>query len=376
MIKYTLKMAQIKNDSPYLPKETPQVTVDPGPPLPKSTPDQDAQDMAQQWMGQMTRIGPELYVDDSTASLLSAVKALGLPMNSKQDVMTIAGLFIDDAVLTEHIGWFNDDEWMKLIQWLQKLPSKVSHVVTLSMSALLKVAQQGSPALDLLVSLHDLKFDIDPNSQKTQMLLSLLARSGGQGAGIAQQILSMDPQSKAALFSQLETAAYGVTQTEPAKEPQAVPPAVPAAPAAPMAPAAPAPEPEQMAMNPNTPLNVSVPLPKGGRGGNKGFQYILDNFAEVTQKLAQELPEVSWAQLGADVAGIMPPSKSQGNEMSEMARGGNLVRVYDGGFTGMVLGSTEDGRLVLANAAGELISTDPESAEVRVNANGQLKPTI
>lgn len=383
----TLKMAQIKEDLFETgPREdwTKEDPSDPGqymtdPSQHKPTEDDMAQDMAKQWMGQMTRIGPEFYIEDTTASLLTALKALGLPMTSKEDVMTIAGLFIDDTVLMEHVGWLNDGEWMKLIQWLGKLPAHVKGELTMKMADVLKKAQQGNPALDLLMSLHDLNFEVAPGSLKTETLLSLLARSGGQGAGIAQQILSMDPASKAALFGQLDTAAYGVSTTAPAKEPQApaspVAPVAPAAPAAPMAPVAPAPEPEQMAVNPNTPLNVSIPFPKGSRGGNKGFQYILDNFSEVVPKLAQEMPDINWAQLGAEVGGIMPPSKTQGNEMTEMARAGNLVRVYDGGWTGMVLGSTEDGRLVLVNANGEVISTDPESAEVRVNANGQLKPT-
>lgn len=406
----TLKMAQIKEDLFETgPREdwTKEDPSDPGqymtdPSQHKPTEDDMAQDMAKQWMGQMTRIGPEFYIEDTTASLLTALKALGLPMTSKEDVMTIAGLFIDDTVLMEHVGWLNDGEWMKLIQWLGKLPAHVKGELTMKMADVLKKAQQGNPALDLLMSLHDLNFEVAPGSPKTETLLSLLARSGGQGAGIAQQILSMDPASKAALFGQLDTAAYGVSTTAPAKEPQA-----PASPVAPVAPALPAgqlppgkptlepgqtspsigqllnnpehyepmmPKPE-IAANPNTPLNVSIPFPKGSRGGNKGFQYILDNFSEVVPKLAQEMPDINWAQLGAEVGGIMPPSKTQGNEMTEMARAGNLVRVYDGGWTGMVLGSTEDGRLVLVNANGEVISTDPESAEVRVNANGQLKPT-
>src|SRR6266852_4894711 len=105
MIEITLKMAQVRDDSPYLPKEVPKVIKDvsPGQPLPTTTPEEDSESMAKQWMGQMTRIGPELYVEDSTASLLSALKALGLPMSSKQDLMTISSLFVDDSVLMDNV---------------------------------------------------------------------------------------------------------------------------------------------------------------------------------------------------------------------------------------------------------------------------------
>ncbi len=160
------------------------------------TPDNDAEGVAKQWVGQMTRIGPNLYIEDKTAALLTAIHALGLPMGSQQEIMFLCSLMQDSTVLADDISWFNPQEWQMLIDWLAKLPTKVGF----SMSMFQFVAAVG-PEAELLKALAELGFEIQADSPKTIKLLQMLASSQSQSAEIARAILAMDPASQAQLFA-------------------------------------------------------------------------------------------------------------------------------------------------------------------------------
>ncbi len=160
------------------------------------TPDDDAAGVAKQWVGQMTRIGPNLYVEDKTAALLTAIHALGLPMGSQQEIMFLCSLMEDNSILADNISWFNPQEWQTLLGWLSHLPSKVGYVMSM-----FRFIAATSPESELLKALTDLGFEISSDSPKTMKLLQLLASSRSQSAGLAKQILAMDPATQAKLFA-------------------------------------------------------------------------------------------------------------------------------------------------------------------------------
>ena len=198
-------------DEPVYQAPMPQAPKEPN--LPEDrlpTPDEDAEGLASQWVGEMTRIGPDLYIEDKTASLLTALHALGLPMGSPKEILFIADLFTDSTVLLDQISWFNVMEWNALLEWLEKLPSKVGYSVSMA-----RVSQVDNSSLELLKSLADLQFEIAPGSEKTIKLLKLISGSHSQSSPIAQQILALPPDQLTKLFGDI----YGELEDNPVRVP-------------------------------------------------------------------------------------------------------------------------------------------------------------
>jgi len=157
---------------------------------------------------------------------------------------------------------------------------------------------------------------------------------------------------------------------KPSPAPPAPAPQVRPSPAPP--PAAPAPA-KPAALPPVTPTAISVPLPKGVKG-NKAFQYMFDEYATIERLLPDEVTPIP-RDVGVP-GGVLPASSSLGNNRTQAAKGGSMVRCYGTGVMGMIVGATEDGRLALLDNAGNLSLVDPVGAEVRLDKNSPLKPTF
>ncbi len=198
-------------EEPVYQAPMPQAPKEPALPEDKMpTPDEDAEGLASQWVGQMTRIGPDLYIEDKTASLLTALHALGLPMGSPKEILFIASLFTDDTVLLDEVSWFDVMEWNSLLEWLEKLPSKIGYTASMG-----RISQVDNSALELLKSLADLQFEIAPGSEKTLKLLKLISGSHSQSSVIAQQILALPPDQLTKLIGDI----YGELEENPVRTP-------------------------------------------------------------------------------------------------------------------------------------------------------------
>lgn len=326
------------------------------------TPD-DPADLAKSWVGQMTRLGPETYVDDKTASLLTALKALGLPMGSPKEILFVGSLMDDESVLNDNISWFNDVEWGHLLAWLAKLPSKISYSI-----GMIQLAQVLDPATELLKSLKDLQFEIAPASPKTQALLKLISGSNSQSALIAQQILAMDPAAMSELIANSDPQLTNPSSLSQIKSPKA--------PAAPVMP-----QPPTESSNPEIKMTMPEvnkwgvdPIPSKIPAG--GAQNISKQIADFTHNYEDRLvglpPDVKPAPYGEKILRqqVFPAGKSSKGLANVPVTGGMFLKDNKNGRDAQAIGLAPGGMLaVRLFPGGQYDLWDTMSDVIEVSAN-------
>lgn len=346
---------------------------------PSEVPPDDANDIAQQWVGEMTRIGPELYLDDKTASQLSAMKALGIPMSSPDEVLFAADLLADSSILTDHISWFNAIEWAMLVDWLDLLPSKVSYSLVMSFWAQVSP----DPKVELLKALNDLHFVISPGNPKTVTLLKLIGGSGSQSSQIAQQILAMDPASITKLLEQydasgLETGPVQMPGQKPSVDLETVMrkhhPEYGQAPKAPAGPA----EPPSPAESSNPEIRMTMPEvnkwgvdPMPSKIPAGGAQQINKQIADFTHNYEDRLvglpKEVKPAPYGERIPRqqVFPAGGSKKGLANVPVTGGMFLKDNKNGRDAQAIGLASDGMLAVRLIPGgeydqwDLLNGDP-----------------
>ncbi len=340
------------------------------PPVPgQSAPGQDEQDLATQFVGKMTRIGPDVYIDDSTASLLTALKALGLPMGSQAEIEFLGTLFTGSSVLTDNLYWFGPKEYEMLLGWLSKLPNKISYSISM------RHFTAGDPAVELLKSLIDLQFEIASDSPKTQTLLKLIAGSHSQSSPIAQQILAMDPASMAKLID----SAYPPLGNDPLQQinppvpegqsdlqnvmrkhhpdiGQPMKPAAPPPPGAPPTPPAQSSNPEIRMTMPEVNKWGIEPMPAGnfGTGAQAKSKQIAD-FANKYEDMAKNVPQdVKPVPYGEKIPRQQVYGQGGGTLANVPVTGGMMLKDYEdvggklvAGADAMAIGLAPDGKLAV-----------------------------
>lgn len=401
MSEIIIKLSQVMDD-PYgigTPDEAIDKPIDPII-VPKDT-TEPAQDLAQMWQKDMTRLGPEMFIENRVLETLSALKAIGFNMASRENILELAKLSSDSSLL-EDLNWMNDQEWAALVAFLAK------HNDPRAMSA------QVNKPVELLVMFNDVNMPSDLDDPNTVKLLTLLSNSGGQFAGIAQDMLRADEATKAKIRQDVYNALgeelsenvpsspgskyitgpviqdgkplytetvgddgrpskmqemttyvdYGDPEPWKSLEAPKRQPGQPAPTQAPASPAAPA--------QPSTTNRVIEVDPKPAKDYGAGARAKANQgqeFVDDYEDRAFRVPGVLPAMYGDTIEGmlIFPESKTQGsNRPSVPVKGGDFVRSYASNLDAMVIGKTPDNMLaVRVWPTGEAEAWDIVDNEVR-----------
>lgn len=165
---------------------------EPEPPPPPE--EVDYPGIAEEWRGDMVRIGPEFYMQKDTLDHLSALSAVGFDMSTPQTIQgTIFSFMTDPKPLLEELD-LNQQEWAGLIQYL-------SSANTLQA----KLAADTSESIKLMLALGDLGIMPSVANSKTKKAIEALANGSGPFAAVAKELSTYrtDPEKLEALLKSL-----------------------------------------------------------------------------------------------------------------------------------------------------------------------------